>query len=209
MTSNTTRQRTFYLVLLAIFLALVLLLQTLGSFIHIGPVSISLVLIPIVIGGMMLGPLGGTILGLAFGVITLVAGINGTDAFTHILFEAHPFLVVLICLGKGTLAGLGAALIYRVCCKKHRVLGTFLSAGAAPVINTGLFILGALFMQQTLADNFVADGSSVLYFLIIGCAGINFIAEFALNLILAPALYRVLSVVQQNVAATRKEELRR
>ena len=64
-------------------------------------------------------------------------------------------------------------------------------------------------MQQTLADNFVADGSSVLYFLIIGCAGINFIAEFALNLILAPALYRVLSVVQQNVAATRKEELRR
>ena len=62
MTSNTTRQRTFYLVLLAIFLALVLLLQTLGSFIHIGPVSISLVLIPIVIGGMMLGPLGGAIL---------------------------------------------------------------------------------------------------------------------------------------------------
>ena len=201
MTSNTTRQRTFYLVLLAIFLALVLLLQTLGSFIHIGPVSISLVLIPIVIGG--------TILGLAFGIITLVAGINGTDGFTHILFEAHPFLVVLICLGKGTLAGLGAALIYRACCKKHRVLGTFLSAGAAPIINTGLFILGALFMQQTLADNFVADGSSVLYFLIIGCAGINFIAEFALNLILAPALYRVLSVVQQNVATTRKEELRR
>ena len=72
---------------------------------------------------------------------------------------------------------MGAALIYRAFCKKHRVLGTFLSAGAAPIINTGLFILGALFMQQTLADNFVADGSSVLYFLIIGCAGINFIAD--------------------------------
>ena len=40
----------------SILAALVIVLQLIGAFIHLGPTSISLVLLPIVLGGMLLGP---------------------------------------------------------------------------------------------------------------------------------------------------------
>ena len=54
-----TKERIYKLVLLALLTALVVVLQLLGSFIHIGMFSISLVLIPIVVGAVIAGPLGG------------------------------------------------------------------------------------------------------------------------------------------------------
>ena len=74
---------------------------------------------------------------------------------------------------------------------------TFVASAAAPVINTGLFILGALIMvRDTLTANFV-NGTSVIYFLIIGCAGVNFLIELALNLVVAPALVRVTRALEK------------
>ena len=64
------------LVQLALLAAIVIVFQMMGSFIHIGPTSVSLVLIPIVLGGILLGPLYGGILGFLFGAITLWAGIS-------------------------------------------------------------------------------------------------------------------------------------
>jgi hypothetical protein len=64
-------------------------------------------------------------------------------------------------------------------------------------VNTGLFIAGALcFLQETLKANFVAEGTTILYFLFIGCAGINFLVELAINLIAAPSIYRVIHVIK-------------
>ena len=101
------------LVQLALLTAIVIAFQLMGSFIHITPnTSISLVLIPIVIGAIIIGPLGGAFLGLVFGAITLWAGISGTDPFTQLLFNAQPIATALICLGKATLAGLCAGLVF-------------------------------------------------------------------------------------------------
>ena len=52
-----------YITRLAILLALVIVLQIFGSYIRIGTVNLSLVLIPVVLGGMLLGPLAGTVFG--------------------------------------------------------------------------------------------------------------------------------------------------
>jgi hypothetical protein len=71
----------------------------------------------------------------------------------------------------------------------------FIAAASAPIANTGLFILGGLAMSGTLSNNFVAEGSTVIYFLIIVCAGINFLLEFALNLIVSPAIHRIIYIV--------------
>ncbi|MBO5326582.1 MAG: ECF transporter S component, partial [Clostridia bacterium] len=51
----------------AMLTALVVVLQLVGSFIRFGPFSISLVLIPIVIGAATCGPYIGAWLGLVFG----------------------------------------------------------------------------------------------------------------------------------------------
>ena len=180
---------------LAVLLALVIVLQLWGNNIKIGATGLSFVLVPIVLGGVLFGPSAGAFLGLVFGFITLMYGVTGADPFTAVLFAEHPFLTSAVCLVKGTAAGLAAGLLFRLIEKKNGYVGVFVASAAAPVVNTGLFILGALLMSDTLSANFVADGSTVLYFLIIGCAGINFLVELAINLMLSPAMYSVIRVV--------------
>ena len=196
---KTARLRVLHLVQMAILIALIIVMQSFGATIKVGPTSFSLVLIPIALGGMLVGKGGGALLGLIFGIMTLMAGITGQDAFTQILFQDHPILTSLICLGKGTAAGFGAGLIYELVSKKNAVVAGFLAAASAPILNTGLFILGALLVSDTLSANFVAEGSTVIYFLVISCAGINFIVEFLVNLVVSPALNMVVNVVTHNL----------
>lgn len=189
---------------LAILTAIVIAFQFLGAFIHIGPTSISLVLIPIVIGAVLTGPKGGAFLGFIFGAMTYIAGVSGTDYFTTVLFQAQPIATAVICLGKGICAGLCAGLIYRALAKKNAFSASVAAAAVAPIVNTGLFILGGLLLVNgTLSANlanFGADGQTVVYFLIIGCAGLNFIAEFLVNLVVSPAINTIVRAVEKNLS---------
>lgn len=184
---------------LAILTAIVIAFQFLGAFIHIGPTSISLVLIPIVIGAVLTGPKGGAFLGFIFGAMTYIAGVSGTDYFTTVLFQAQPIATAVICLGKGICAGLCAGLMYRALAKKNAFAASVAAAAVAPIVNTGLFILGGLLLVNgTLSANlanFGAGGQTVVYFLIIGCAGLNFIAEFLVNLVVSPAINTIVHAV--------------
>lgn len=186
------------LVELALLLALVILFQSIGAFIKIGPTSVSLVLVPIALGAMLLGPWAGLFLGLVFGIMALIPGIIGTDPFTHTLWMDNPFFTALICLGKGALCGLASGLVYKLVSKKNDLAAVFLAAAATPIVNTGLFILGGLTLFYDSLGT-MAGGETVIYFLVIVCAGLNFIAEFALNMILSPAINRVLVVLSKKV----------
>ena len=65
-----------------IFMAIVIVLQLLGAFIKFGPFSISLTLIPIVVGAAIYGPGAGAWLGFVFSMVVLLSG------------DAGPFLAV-------------------------------------------------------------------------------------------------------------------
>lgn len=185
--------KTRQMVLLAILTAVILVLQLTGSAIKLPflGTSISLVLVPITLGAMILGPVSGAFLGLVFGAeVYIVCGVMGTDPFTAFLFQDAPVATAGICLIKSTLAGYLSGMIFKLLKEKNRIVATFCAAIVTPVVNTGVFILGCLLIKSTLAG-FMAEsgiGGSVVYFLIIGCAGINFLLEAGLNLILAPAL---------------------
>ena len=186
----------------ALLAAIVIIFQLLGSFglLKIGTTSLNLVLIPVVIGSIVLGLGAGTILGLIGGLITLWAGISGVDKFTAVLFGAQPFFTALICLVKMAAAGFGAGVVYRLIKNKNTFAATFAAAAAAPIINTGLFILGGLFLVgETLKANFVGDGNTLLYFLVIGCAGLNFIVEFVLNIVVSPAINTIVKAVSSRI----------
>ena len=58
---------------LAMLTALVVVLQVFGSYFTIGAVRLSFVLIPIVVGAIVLGPLGGAFLGFVFGTVCAAA----------------------------------------------------------------------------------------------------------------------------------------
>ncbi len=196
----TNRQKIQKLTTLAILTAIVIIFQLLGNFIHIGPASLCLVLIPIAIGAILTGPKGGAFLGFVLGAITyFVGGMFGTDYFTTVLFQAQPIATAVICFGKGICAGLCTGLVYRAFEKKNKSLAVFLAAATTPIVNTGVFILGGLLLVYgTLSANlanFDAGGQTVVYFLIIGCAGWNFIAEFIANIIVAPAINTIVHAV--------------
>lgn len=185
----------------AVLLALVIVLQTCGGFFQIGGVSLSFVLVPIVLGGILLGWIAGGLLGFAFGFIVLMYGVSGAEPFTATLLANSPLMTVLICLVKGTAAGILPALLYRWLAKYNKLAAAIAAAVTAPVVNTGLFIVGCLMISGTIATNFTANGmmSEVVYFLFIGCAGSNFLIEFAINLVLAPAIHRVVLVVEKQL----------
>ena len=192
---NKAGLSSYYVAVTAALLAMVVLLQGVLGSIKIGAVSISFTLVPIVLGATVVGVKEGAFLGFAFGVITLVMGIVGADGFTNILFSAHPVLTSLTCLIKGTAAGAAAGLVYKPFKVKHQLAGEFLAAFVAPTVNTALFIVGALTMYDTIAE---IGGANVMYFLFIGCAGVNYLLETAFNLACVPALSRVMEAVKKN-----------
>lgn len=205
MQAKENNKKVLKLVQLAILLALVIVLQFWGSGIKIGPTNISTVLIPIAFGAMLLGEWGGAFLGFAFGAIVFICGLTGMDAFTHILIQQHPIITALICLGKSTVAGYVGGLLFRLISKKNTtgatIVATFVTSMVIPILNTGLFILGALLLSDTLKANFVPDGTTVIYFLVIGCAGLNFIVEFLINTIVSPALFSVYRVITKRIGS--------
>ncbi len=182
---------------LAMLTALVVVLQVFGSYFTIGAVRLSFVLIPIVVGAIVLGPLGGAFLGFVFGTVTFIMGVVGTDAFTNVLFTAHPFLTALTCFVKATAAGLISGVAYKLLKNKSELGAVFLASALAPILNTALFILGAFCMYDSINSMASAANVSAVYFLFILCAGVNFLIEFALNMVLAPAVCRVVKVVKR------------
>ena len=182
---------------LAILSALIVVIQLISGFLRIGPVNISLVLIPIVVGSFIIGPLGGVVLGFVFGLICFFMGFIGMDALTYLLINEHPLMTFLTCVVKGMVAGGVAGLVYKLFSKKNEYAWSVVASLCAPILNTGLFIVGALIMSDAI-NLFISSNSlgvDMMYFLIIMCAGVNFLVEFALNIIFAPAIYRVIKYV--------------
>lgn len=186
---------------LSLLLALVIVLQWLGSFIKIGPLPMSFVLVPIVVGACLLGVKAGAFLGFSFGLVTMIMGIVGLDEFSHMLWEVNPFWFIVVCLLKATLAGFGSGLIYKALDKlfkgKNKTLTTVIASVSAPIINTGVFCLGMLlFFFDTAGSLTGALGQpTAIKVIFLGLAGFNFLGEFTVNLILSPAIVRIIEVV--------------
>ena len=184
------------IVYLAILTTLLVVLNLLGTVFKI-ITNVNLTLIPIVLGALMLGWRGGLILGLISGIMTYLFGVFGLDAFTNFLFIEHPFLTFLTCTVKVTVAGVLGGLVYNLLKNKNKYVATFVASGIVPIVNTLIFILGALTMHDSIST-LAGEGVSVMYFLIIVCAGVNFLIEFAINLLVAPAIHAVVNVLEKN-----------
>lgn len=178
------REMTTKLVGVALLTAIVIVLQLLGSFIRFGIFSVSLVLVPIVIGAALFGAAAGAWLGFVFGMVVLISG----DATAFM--QLNAFGTVLVVLAKGTLAGYLSALIYKLVEKKNKYLAVLAASFICPLVNTGVFTVGCLvfFLDDIKAW---AGGDNLVHYFIFGLGLINFVAELALNLILNPAIVRI------------------
>jgi len=184
---KTTKIRS--MVGVAILAAIVVVLQSVGSFIRFGSVPVSLVLIPIVVGAAMYGPGAGAVLGGVFSIVVLL--LPDTAFFYGISFAG----TVLTVLAKGILAGWLSGLTFKALLPKNEWLAVIIAAMVCPVVNTGLFALGSrLFFWSAYAE---MGGGNAMMILMTVMIGFNFIAELAANMICAPVIVRILHAVRK------------
>ena len=190
---NTNKMSSQTLVLSAILTALVVLLQYLGGFIKLGPFSISLVLIPIVIGAATCGAGVGAWLGLVFAGMVFATG----DASLFLAVNVPGTIITVLVKGVacGFLAGLAYQGVYKL--SKKRYLAVAVAAVVCPVVNTGVFLLGCLaFFMDTVAGWAAAAGlgGNVGRYMLVGLVGANFLFELATNIVLSPVATRLLNI---------------
>ena len=205
MTNETARTRR--LAVTALLAALIVVMQVLSYVIPIRPFNLALVLIPIVVGACLLGPRTGALLGGVFGVVVTIASIAGLDAGGAVLWQQNPWMTALICLLKGVLAGLLPGLVAAAFAKgKHPAVGCWIAGLLAPIVNTGIFLGGTLLVFRDVLLSWASEngyGSALTAFIVFGLLGVNFLIEFALNAVFAPAIVRI---VQAGHTVTHRAE---
>ena len=180
------------LVLLGLLTAIVVVLQALAAVLPVYPFTLTLSLVPMVIGAALVSPLAGGWLGLVFGLVVLISG------------NANPFLVispiatVLLVLAKGAFAGLAAGAVYSLFAKKSRTVATIISAVICPIVNTGIFVIGCYaFFLPTLREWAAAfEFENATAYIFLGMISFNFIFEVGINIILSPVIIRLVQYGQ-------------
>ena len=108
---NRTNVR--WLTQLALLVAILLVLNyTPLGYLQIGPLSASLLTVPVAIGAMTMNPMAGAILGGVFGATSFIQAVEGKSAMGAALFQVSPAGTFVVCFVARVLMGLCTALIF-------------------------------------------------------------------------------------------------
>jgi len=176
------------LVLLALLTTIVFVLQLLASFFPVYPFRLNLVIIPIVIGAAMIGPLAGCWLGVVFAFVVLV---SSPDIAAFMVYS--PFATILVLLLRGALSGLLAGLVYNAMAVINKILAVMVAALSCVIINTSLFVVGIyVFFLPVLEMIGITGAEDIASFVFLGLIGVNFFIELATSFVLCPAIVRLI-----------------
>jgi len=179
MKSNNTvliRKLTYMAMLTALVIVLQLAIAPLiGAATGLSP---ALVLIPIVLGVASCGIGAGAWLGAVFSLIVIF------DPTTVPFLDYNLILTILLVFAKGVGSGVVAGALFKALSKFNKYVAVVVAAISAPIVNTGIFVIGCLLFFRELT------GVGV-YSLFIT---LNFALEIAINAVLVPAIYHLLEV---------------
>ena len=175
---------------LALLTAIVVVLQLLTTAVaRAGMFSFTIALVPIVVGAALYGWKSGAWLGFVFACLTLL----DAGAFFAISIPG----TIITCIVKGTMAGLMAGVMYKLIEKKNKFVAVLAAAIAAPVMNTGFFILGCLVFFMDFVKQ-LAGATNAFVFILVGFVGINFFIELGVNLVLSPTIVKLIRIGKKN-----------
>lgn len=186
-------EKTKAIVGMGLLTAIVVVLQVAAVVIKpTGLFTISLVLVPIVVGSALYGWKAGIWLGFVFGMVVLF-----TDASLFLAVNIPG--TVIVCLLKGMLAGLVSGLIYTALKRFSVVLAAIAAAVVCPIVNTGVFLLGcAIFFMDTI--NEWAEGAgyeNTGAYMILVLVGVNFIVELVVNVVLPSTIVKIIDLLKK------------
>lgn len=196
-------KRTLHLTQLALLVALELVVAyTPLGFLSVPGLTITFLMVPVVLGAIVLGPVAGAVLGGVFGFVSFLQCF-GANAFGGMLLSINPILAFIVCFFPRLLAGLLPALVFRALYTKktsqlrgkHNVLIFGGCALLGSVLNTVLF-MGTLLLCfyntpyiQTMAEGMGATNPVVFAAIFVGVQGV---IEAAVCCVLSGLLARVL-----------------
>ena len=135
------------LVTLGLLASIVLIMSTtpLGT-LPIGPLSITLNMVPIAIAAVAVGPVGGCIIGAVFGMFSFLqaSGIGVPSGLGMLTFSISPFLTFVQRVVSRALTGYLLGLIFKGVKKvSNSVVGFFVTGFCAAILNF-VFFMGLL-----------------------------------------------------------------
>ena len=177
----------YNIVSLGILSALAFVLQFFVK-IPLGAHSISVSLTVILLAAVLHGYVGGAVVGGASAVAILLNG----DAALFYYFSY--FLTILVVLIKGIASGVAAAAIFKLLKKVNEYLAIVVAAIVAPIVNTGIFYLGSVTLFYGNIQE-MSGGTNVFLYVILVFIGLNFVFELVANVILSPAILRLIKII--------------
>ena len=160
--------------------------------------EISLIVIPVTIGAILLGPAGGAVLGGVFGITSFIQCF-GMSAFGAVLLSINPGSTFILCIIPRILMGWVTGLVY-VNIRKHDRKGYashMITCLVGPLSNT-IFFMSALllFFYNTEYIQGVATelGTNNILAFAIAFVGINGLVEAIACLVIGSAISKSLEV---------------
>jgi uncharacterized membrane protein len=166
------------------------------GYLNIGPLAISFNMIPVAIGAIALGPMGGMILGAMFGITSFLQclGIGGTSAMGVLLVDINPFFAFIQRFVPRLLAGLLAGFVYKGVMKiSNPTIACFATGFSAALFNTALFMSAlVLLFGNTEYVQTLMGGKNVIVF-ICTFVGINAVVEMIASAMIVGIVGKVLA----------------
>lgn len=175
------------MVMMGVLTAIVFALQFVSMAIRTATFSITLSLVPIVIGAALYGKWAGAWLGGVFGLAVFAT--HDADAFLTLSVVG----TIVTVMAKGILSGFAAGCVYDALKAKNDTVATYIAGIVTPIVNTGVFIIGCYaFFFDVIKDG--ANGGSTFKYVIIAFVGFNFLIELGVNLVLSPTIAKVIKI---------------
>lgn len=156
---------------------------------------ITLIVIPVAVGAIVMGPKAGAFLGLVFG-LTSFAKTFGGAGIGPLMLEANPVGFFILCVVPRVLEGLLVGLLYQRLkrLRKYRTVSQAVCCFLTPVLNTVLYMvtMWLLFQDTWLAYNAVEGSGLNVLVLMLGGVAVNGIVEAAACLLIGTAVCKAL-----------------
>lgn len=128
---------------LALLAAIIILMAlTPIGYIRTPILVVTLITIPVAVGAMLLGPKGGAVCGLVFGLTSFYTALTAPSLMMAAFMQVNPFLTGVLCIVPRTIEGILCGFIFQGLRKglKNNPISYYIAGISCPVLNTILFM---------------------------------------------------------------------
>ncbi len=184
------KMKTSYLTQMGLLSGIIVLMAfTPLGYLRVGALSITFIMIPVAVGGILMGPVAGAALGGVFGMTSFIQGMTSGSLVT-VLMNEDPIRTFILCVATRVLMGFCVGGIFKVLevQSKGKVTSYVVASASAALLNTVFFVgtLGLLF-QGTISEMASEDGITLLGFLL-AFITINSVVELIASAVVGTAI---------------------